>query len=51
MIFVEAHHATSPTYQAVLKYFNPQFTFRMTATPERRNQQNVFECCFGNSFK
>ena len=43
IIFDEAHHATSPSYQAVLEYFKPQFTLGMTATPERSDQQNVFD--------
>ncbi|MDO7487588.1 DEAD/DEAH box helicase family protein [Peribacillus frigoritolerans] len=43
IIFDEAHHATSPSYQAVLEYFDPQFTLGMTATPERSDQQNVFD--------
>lgn len=43
IIFDEAHHATSPSYQVVFDYFRPQFTLGMTATPERSDQQNVFE--------
>lgn len=43
IIYDEAHHATSPSYQAVLEYFEPKFTLGMTATPERSDQQNVFD--------
>lgn len=43
IIFDEAHHATSPSYQVIFDYFKPQFTLGMTATPERSDQQNVFE--------
>ncbi|KAA9022921.1 DEAD/DEAH box helicase [Niallia endozanthoxylica] len=43
LIIDEAHHATSPTYQSVLDYFEPEFTLGMTATPERSDNQNVFE--------
>jgi superfamily II DNA or RNA helicase/HKD family nuclease/uncharacterized protein YbcV (DUF1398 family) len=43
IIIDEAHHATSPTYQDVLKYFEPQFTLGMTATPERSDGYNVFD--------
>ncbi|MFC7373476.1 DEAD/DEAH box helicase [Fictibacillus iocasae] len=43
VIIDEAHHATSPTYQGVLDYFEPQFTLGMTATPERSDNGNVFE--------
>jgi superfamily II DNA or RNA helicase len=43
LIIDEAHHATSPTYQTVLQYFNPKFTLGMTATPERTDASNVFD--------
>lgn len=43
IIFDEAHHATSPTYQEVLNYFEPDFTLGMTATPERSDSRNVFD--------
>ncbi|GAE32778.1 DNA repair helicase rad25 [Halalkalibacter hemicellulosilyticusJCM 9152] len=43
LILDEAHHATSPSYQAVIDYFKPQFTLGMTATPERSDHINVFE--------
>jgi superfamily II DNA or RNA helicase len=43
LIIDEAHHATSPTYQTVLEYFEPKFTLGMTATPERSDGYNVFD--------
>lgn len=43
LIIDEAHHATSPTYQTILDYFQPQFTLGMTATPERSDSRNVFD--------
>lgn len=43
IIFDEAHHATSPSYQKVLNYFKPKFLLGMTATPERSDAGNVFE--------
>ncbi|XQY93779.1 DEAD/DEAH box helicase [Metabacillus sp. HB246100] len=43
IIFDEAHHATSPTYQNVMEYFQPTFTLGMTATPERSDSNNVFD--------
>jgi superfamily II DNA or RNA helicase len=43
LIIDEAHHATSPSYQAVLNYFKPRFILGMTATPERSDHNNVFE--------
>lgn len=43
IIIDEAHHATSPSYQDVLNYFEPLFTLGMTATPERSDSRNVFD--------
>lgn len=43
IIFDEAHHATSPTYQTIFNYFEPTFTLGMTATPERSDGQNIFD--------
>lgn len=43
IIFDEAHHATSPSYQTIMNYFTPEFTLGMTATPERSDNMNVFD--------
>jgi superfamily II DNA or RNA helicase len=43
VIIDEAHHATSPTYQEVINYFEPSFLLGMTATPERSDSLNVFD--------
>ncbi|MGG3943204.1 DEAD/DEAH box helicase [Peribacillus psychrosaccharolyticus] len=43
LIIDEAHHATSSSYERVLAYFTPEFTLGMTATPERSDQNNVFD--------
>lgn len=43
LIIDEAHHATSDTYQKVLKYFNPKFTLGLTATPERTDDTNILD--------
>ncbi|MGP7817395.1 DEAD/DEAH box helicase [Niallia sp. 01092] len=43
IIYDEAHHATSPSYQSVINYFTPKFTLGMTATPERSDHHNVFD--------
>lgn len=43
IIIDEAHHATAKNYQALLDYFQPQFWLGMTATPERMDNQDVFE--------
>ena len=43
LIIDEAHHATSETYQRILKYFRPQFTLGLTATPDRADGQSALE--------
>ena len=39
----EAHRAGSSTYKKVLDYFNPNFLLGMTATPERNDDNNIYE--------
>ncbi|MFP8644047.1 DEAD/DEAH box helicase [Priestia aryabhattai] len=43
IIYDEAHHATSPSYQRIMEYFTPVFMLGMTATPERSDSMNVFD--------
>lgn len=43
IIIDEAHHAASPSYQSVFEYFKPKFILGMTATPERTDNENIFE--------
>lgn len=43
IIVDEAHHSTSPTYERVLNYFNPEFLLGITATPERYDTGNIFD--------
>ena len=43
MLIDEAHHAASKTYLDVLDYFNPKFTLGMTATPERSDNNSIFD--------
>ena len=43
IIIDEAHHAASNTYLNVLNYFTPKFTLGMTATPERSDNNNIFD--------
>jgi very-short-patch-repair endonuclease len=35
VIIDEAHHATGESYQKLLRYFRPEFTLGLTATPDR----------------
>lgn len=39
----EAHRSASPSYQKILSYFRPKFLLGMTATPERMDEQNVYQ--------
>lgn len=39
----EAHRAAAPSYQKVLAKFSPQFWLGMTATPERMDDQDVYQ--------
>ncbi|SIS60066.1 DUF3427 domain-containing protein [Salimicrobium flavidum] len=43
IVYDEAHHVTAPTYQEVFEHFDAPFTLGMTATPERGDQQSIFE--------
>ena len=43
IIIDEAHHSASPTYQSVINYFKPKFLLGMTATPERSDNENIFD--------
>ena len=48
IIFDEAHHLGGETYQKLLNYFEPKFLLGMTATPERCDDFNIFECFDGH---
>lgn len=39
----EAHRSAAPSYQKIMQHFKPKFWLGMTATPERMDQQNIFE--------
>ncbi|WP_085829438.1 DUF3427 domain-containing protein [Clostridium massiliodielmoense] len=43
VIIDEAHHASSPSYKNVMNYFKPKFLLGMTATPERCDNESIFE--------
>ncbi len=43
IIVDECHHATAETYKAIINYFDPEFLLGLTATPERMDNQDVFE--------
>lgn len=43
IIIDECHHATAETYKRIIDYFEPEFLLGLTATPERMDNQDVFE--------
>lgn len=43
IIIDECHHATAETYKRIIGYFEPEFLLGLTATPERLDNQDVFE--------
>lgn len=43
IIIDECHHATAQTYQKIMEYFHPEFLLGLTATPERMDNQDVFD--------
>ncbi len=47
IIVDEFHHAAAPTYQKLLKYYQPQILLGLTATPERMDGKSIL-LYFGN---
>ena len=43
IIIDECHHATAETYRKIITYFEPEFLLGLTATPERMDNEDVFE--------
>ena len=43
IIVDECHHATAETYRKIIGHFEPEFLLGLTATPERMDNQDVFE--------
>lgn len=43
IIIDECHHAAAETYKKIITYFEPEFLLGLTATPERMDNQDVFE--------
>src|SRR5699024_8467641 len=44
----EFHHASAPSYRALLSYFRPKFMLGLTATPERTDQADILSLCDNN---
>ncbi len=43
VIIDECHHSVANTYKSIIEYFKPEFLLGLTATPERMDNQDVFE--------
>lgn len=43
LLIDEAHRAAAPSYHRILDYFTPSFILGMTATPERMDNQDVYQ--------
>lgn len=43
IIIDESHRAAAESYKKIVGYFKPEFLLGMTATPERTDEENVFE--------
>ncbi len=39
----ECHHATADSYRKIINFFKPEFLVGLTATPERMDNEDVFE--------
>ncbi|TDM14422.1 DEAD/DEAH box helicase family protein [Macrococcus bovicus] len=48
VIIDEFHHAASPTYTKIMKYFQPKFLLGLTATPERTDGNNIYDLVDNN---
>ena len=48
IIIDECHHAVAASYKKIIDYFEPEFMLGLTATPERMDNQDVYEL-FGNN--
>lgn len=43
IVLDECHHAIAETYRKIINYFEPEFLIGLTATPERMDNEDVFE--------
>jgi superfamily II DNA or RNA helicase len=48
VVIDEFHHGAAPSYQKLLKHFQPKFFLGLTATPERTDKQDVISLLDGN---
>jgi superfamily II DNA or RNA helicase len=43
IVIDEVHHAAADTYRKIIGYFKPQFLLGLTATPDRMDEQSVYD--------
>lgn len=43
IVIDEVHHAAADTYRKIIAYFKPLFLLGLTATPERMDEQSVYD--------
>ncbi len=43
IIMDEVHHVVADTYQRIIKYFKPEFLLGLTATPDRMDQESIYQ--------
>lgn len=43
IVIDEVHHAAADTYRKIIAYFKPQFLLGLTATPDRMDEQSVYD--------
>ncbi len=43
IVIDECHHSTASSYKTIIDYFKPEFLLGLTATPERMDNEDVFE--------
>ncbi len=43
IVMDECHHAAADSYRRIIDYFEPEFLVGLTATPERMDNEDVFE--------
>ncbi len=43
IIIDECHHATAKSYKELIAYFEPEFLLGLTATPERMDNEDIFD--------
>ena len=43
IIIDECHHSVADSYKKIIEYFKPEFLLGLTATPERMDNEDVFE--------